>query len=255
MPENRESAPPTGSSGTLWVCDFDGTLYRGWLSRFTHGISNTDLFFQILLRSSGWRHAGRLISGGWQIRQLHRGLRERYQRGEIPLGEKDAQCINALRRLLHEESNEWAIRWAGRALANGLDRRALAVLADWVKPNDRVLILSKALLPVLLPAALNLSSHLACPVEVIGNRADRDDGILRTEDKERELRRFLASDTCTRAVVLGDTEEDIGMRDVLVTQGLPTHLIAVAPKDARIRDAADTVLPNWRHASSHPFAD
>ena len=249
------SVRPTGHPGTLWVCDFDGTLYRGWLSRLTHGISNTDLFFQILLRSSGWRHAGRLIRGGWQIRGLHRGLETQYRRGEIPLGQKDAQCINALRHLLREESNEWAIRWAGRALANGLDKRALAVLADWVKPDDRVLILSKALLPVLLPAALNLSSHLDCAVEAIGNRPDRDDGILRTEDKERELRQFLASNTCTRAVVLGDTEEDIGMRDVCMAQGLPAHLIAVTPKDARIRDAADTVLPSWRHAGSHPFAD
>jgi hypothetical protein len=92
-------------------------------------------------------------------------------------------------------------------------------------------------------------------VEVIGNRLDRDDGILRTEDKERELRAFLAGNSCANAVVLGDTDEDIGMRDMLVEAGLSTHLVAVAPKDDRIRAAADTVLANWRRAGDHPFAE
>jgi phosphoserine phosphatase len=239
-------------TGTLWVCDFDGTLYRGWFSRLTNGISNTDLFVQVLLRSSGWRHAGRLIRGGWRIRRLHHRLREQYRKGELPRGEKDAQCVNAFRRLLRQESNEWVIRWAGRALANGLDRRAVQALRRWVEPADRVLILSKAFLPVLLPVALRLSAHLGRAVEVIGNRLDRDDGILRTEDKERELRAFLAGNTCANAVVLGDTDEDIGMRDVLVQAGLSTRLVAVAPKDDRIRAAADTVLASWRHAGDHP---
>jgi phosphoserine phosphatase len=239
--------------GTLWVCDFDGTLYRGKLARLAHGISNADLFLQVLLRSSGWAHAWRLLKGGWAIRRLHLSLLKLYRTGEMPLGEKDARGIQAFRQLLRAESNEWVIRSAGRALAGGLAPHASTTLARWLGPQDSVLILSKGLMPALLPVALQLSKELGRPVDVIGNRVEEDGGILRSADKERELDAFVAEHPCARAVVVGDTEEDIGMRDALVRHGVATRLVGIAPKDDRIRRAADVVYYTWKQASGHPF--
>ena len=239
--------------GTLWVCDFDGTLYRGWLARLTHGISNTDLFWQVFLRCADWQRRWRLLKGVHRVHTLHRQLLKQRRAGAISSGEVDAQCIQALRQLFCQEATEWQIQHAGEALARGLVPEAATVLQRWLAPSDRVLVLSKAFMPVLLPACLHLSALLNRPVDVVGNRLTGVDGVLRSEDKQRELQAFLEGRSCARAVVIGDTEEDIGMHRTMTDLGIASRLVAMAPKDARIRAEADLVLASWGRAGEHPF--
>jgi len=254
-PWNGSGDVAVSDGGTLWVCDFDGTLYRGWLARFTHGISNTDLFWQVFLRCPGWQRRWRLLKGGHRVHALHRQLLQQRRAGAISSGEVDAQCVQALRQLFCQEANEWQIQHAGEALARGFAPQAATVLQRWLGPTDRVLVLSKAFMPVLLPACLHLSALLNRPVDVVGNRLTGDDGVLRSEDKQRELQAFLEGYSCARAVVIGDTEEDIGMHRTLTDLGIASRLVAMSPKDPRIRAEADLVLPSWRHAMEHPFGE
>jgi len=238
---------------TLWVCDFDGTLYRGGMARFNDGISNTDLFVQALWLAKDGRQRRRLFRGGWAIYRLHLRLQREMRAGEGSLGDYDAACVNAIRELLRREFGPGDLWRLGEPLAGGVDARALAALKRWLAPDDRILILSKAFLPVLVAASVRISAVLERPVEVIGNRFSDDGGLLRASDKERELHGFLADWRPDRAIAVGDTEEDVGMRDALVREGIPTRLLAVAPKDARLAAAADVVLANWRRAGEHPF--
>ena len=239
----------------LWVCNFDGTLYRGGLARLTGGISNTDLFVQALLAAQDWGQCHRLLRGGWAIFGLHRRLRREMGAGRLSLADYDATCIGALRELLRREFRPAVLWRLGEALAGGLNPHALAALQRWLQPQDRLLILSKAFLPVLIPASVRVSASLNRPVAVVGNRFSEEGGILRAADKERELHRFLAGWRPDEAIAVGDTEEDVGMRDTLRGEGIPARLLAVAPKDARLASAADAVLPNWRQAGTRPFAD
>lgn len=239
----------------LWVCDFDGTLYRGGLARLAGGISNTDLFVQALLAARNWGQRRRLWRGGWAIFALHRRLRREMGVGRLSLGDYDATCIGALRDLLRREFGPSVLWHLGEALAGGLNPHALVALQRWLAPEDRLLILSKAFLPLLVPASVRISTSLGRPVAVVGNRFDEDCGILRAEDKERELHRFLAGWRPDEVIAVGDTEEDVGMRDTLRQEGIPARLLAVAPKDARLATAADAVLTNWRRAGARPFAD
>lgn len=238
---------------TLWVCDFDGTLYRGGMARFNYGISNTDLFVQALWLAKDGKQRRRLFRGGWAIYRLHRKLQREMRAGQLTLGDYDATCINAIRELICREfgpGDQWRL---GEPLVGGVDTHAMAALKRWLAPDDRILILSKAFLPVLVAASVRISAALERPVEVIGNRFADDGGVLRAADKERELHRFLADWRPDRAIAVGDTEEDVGMRDALVREGIPTCLLAVAPKDPRLANAADRVLANWRRAGEHPF--
>ncbi|MDX9982089.1 MAG: HAD family hydrolase [Lentisphaeria bacterium] len=232
-------------TGTLWVLDFDGTLYRGGLARFAGGISNADLFVHLLFAPGSWARRWRFLRAGWGIARLN---------GSASRGESDAVCIEAFRSLLRREFRADEIWRAGEGMTGGLDGRALAVLGRWLQPDDRVMVLSKAFLPVLIPAGVRLSAVFGRGVEVVGNRLEEEGGILRVADKERELRAILADLPAERAVVVGDTEEELGLREVLAEAGIPARLLAVNPKDERLAKAADAVLSSWRQAESPPFA-
>lgn len=234
------------NAATLWVLDFDGTLYRGGLARFAGGISNVDLFVHLLFAPGPRGRRRRFFRAGWEIARLNRTCKER--------GERDAACIAAFRDLLRREFRPDEIWRTGEGMTGGLDRWALAALQGWLQPQDQVVVLSKAFMPVLVPAAARLSAVFGREVEAIGNRIEADEGILRVGDKLRELAAFLATASAAQAVVVGDTEEELGLREAIAEAGIPARLLAVHPRDDSLAQAADRVLSSWREASSPPFA-
>lgn len=235
---------------TIVIMDFDGTLYRGSCPLLFHGIANADLMMALCLTNvTSFRQLTREAVSLWHLR---RRTTSAYQRKILTLSEADARLTRFfVKRVL------------GRCTPASIDRASALVsrlcygsvwreLAGIRNPCDFVVI-SKSFEFLLEQACQRASAH-GVTMKISGTRVSRSDKglyietIMTREGKAQQVRDLLSQGAYRRAVVIGDTEDDIGMRDAAVeTIGADAVvLLALNAKDKHISEAAEHSFSSWR---------
>ncbi|HOM59234.1 MAG TPA: HAD family hydrolase [Kiritimatiellia bacterium] len=252
----NEGSPATSASkDTLLITDFDGTLYRGSCPFLFRGIANADLMGALCLRNIfKVRRLLRLLDGMIRLRCLERRVRYAYKRGELTLSDADVQLVKFCESHILAECGLTDIDWGVR-LISGFCYRAAWRCFSALKNRCDFVIVSKSF-EFVLEKVCHRAARYGIEMRYCGNAAGyratapRPDSVTTKEDKSARIRDLLAGGTYKKAIVIGDTEDDIAMRDAAVeVLGKPNVLfICMHAKDPKIAVAADRVFKSWRAA-------
>jgi len=245
------------SARTVWITDFDGVLYRGMFPHWTQGISNAEFGLAFLaLHAAHPVRSMRILRGLVHVGRLRTRLYRGYRAGKYTLGETEEVLIRRfVERVLRPGLPE-RIRPAAYWAARYCDQDALGALCEVRRKVAAVVVLSKAFAPVLAAAGERMRNE--CGVDPILRgipltaapelRIGEDDAVLTARDKSDYVHRLAVQHSeWTRAVCVGDTEEDTPMFEAVreVFGRGNACCIAVPARDPVIREAADTVFESW----------
>ncbi|MDD3545311.1 MAG: haloacid dehalogenase-like hydrolase [Kiritimatiellae bacterium] len=251
----RTSSDTSASKDVLLITDFDGTLYRGSCPFLFRGIANADLMGALCLRNIfKVRRLFRLLAGMIRLRRLERRVRHAYRRGEKTLSDADEQLVKFFETHVLAGCERADIDWCAR-LISGLCYRAAWRCFGALKDRCDFVIVSKSF-EFVLEKVCRRAARYGIEMRYYGNAAGygtpatRPDSVITKEDKHVRIRALLANRLYRKAIVIGDTEDDIAMRDAAVeVLGKANVLfICMNAKDPKVAGAADQVFPSWRAA-------
>lgn len=237
---------------TLIVLDFDGTLYRGSCPTLFRGIANADLLGVLcVLRMFSPKRLGRLVSEAIQLWRYERRTRREYQSGRLSLSEADRRTVRFFEERVLPSCTRAELNKAAAVVSRLCHRSAWRCLSGARERCDCVVV-SKSFDFLLRQVALR-AAECGCELRCFGNRAGCVGGgeaqsVLVRSDKADRVRALLGDGGYRRAVVVGDTEDDIVMRDaaVAVLGASAVSLVCMNGKDRRIVAEADRRVTSWR---------
>lgn len=242
----------------MLITDFDGTLYRGSCPFLFRGIANADLMVALCLLSVfKTKRFFRLLLGMFKLRRLERRLRREYGTGKMTLSDAEEQMVRffVAHILAHGEKTD--IDRAARIIS-GLCYKAAWRCFGVLKVRCDFVIVSKSFEFLLAKVSQRASWH-GIEMGYYGNKAGDSDlpplqGSVRVKaDKRVRLQALLASRSYKKAIVIGDTEDDIAMRDAAVeVLGKPNVVfICMNAKDKKIIGVADQSFTSWQAAGAY----
>lgn len=243
---------------TLLVTDFDGTLYRGVIPAWSRGISNVDLgLFLCLLHTNKPVRWLRVLAGCIRTRLLERTLTSEYKAGRITLSDMDSKLIEFFSLHVLRESLPSRIEKAADLLSSLCYHDARVVLELLQNGVGCILIISKAFSFVLDVSVSWLKQkvkaeilwHSVCLQPASWWRIDRRNSILTRNDKSVCLRTFFQNNPrFTRAIVIGDTEDDIALYETAHSclDAEKVLTVSIQAKDDKIEAASKFSFSSWR---------
>jgi len=240
---------------TIVIMDFDGTLHRGLFLRYFKGRANADLGLELLSISflRPWRSVP-LFVGLLQLFLLERRLKRDYKAGRISLSDFDETMIRffaskVLPICTHDDIQGAA--WPVSALAY---EKAWHCLSD-LKGRCSFVIISKSYEFLLHKVVLRALEFHRLELEFHGVKLGDDgeilaDSVVSREDKGTKTKQFLSrKPQIKKAVILGDTEDDIAMKDAATDLlGASNVLfIAMKAKDRKIIEASNLAFKSWEN--------
>lgn len=256
MNNHGGSSIPSGKSVVL-IADFDGTLYRGSCPLLFRGIANVDLMMALcLLNLFKVKRLFRLLAGMVRLRRQERRLRRDYGLGKTTLSDADEQQVRffAANILAHSERTD--LDRAAR-MVSALCYRAAWRCLDGLKDRCEFVTISKSFEFVLAQVGKRAAGH-GISLAYHGNKAGYGaaatvrKSVIRKEDKFLLTKALLTHRRYEKAIVIGDTEDDLAMRDAAVdVLGTSNVLfICMNAKDAKIAGAADHSVTSWNAAGA-----
>ena len=242
------------SKTILLITDFDGTVYHGLCPYLSRGIANVDLALALsLLNIFKIRRFFRLINGILQLGRIEKRLRSEYVLGKINLSEADEQLVRffASNVLAHCESKD--IERAACMISRLCYRdawRSFVIL----KENCEYAIVSKSFEFLLAEVIRRASDGYGLKIEYHGIKSGsglsviQKDSVVRKEDKYSRVKALLGCGNFKKAIVIGDTEDDIAMRDACVELLEKSNVLFISmnAKDHKIAGTADKSFRSWK---------
>gem|GEM_PF-2924431 len=199
-----------------------------------------------------------LMLGVAKLQRLERRLRREYRTGEMALSYADQQLVQffVAHILAHVEKPD--IDRAARVVS-GLCYKAAWHCFGMLKARCDFVIISKSFEFVLAKVSQRASGY-GIEMGYYGNKSgDGDDmtppqGSVRVKaDKQVRVQALLASRSYKKAIVIGDTEDDIVMRDTAVEVLGKSNVVFICmyAKDQKIADAADQSFTSWQAAGTY----
>lgn len=239
------------------ITDFDGTLYRGSCPFLFRGIANVDLMVALcVLNVFKVKRLCRLLAGMVRLRRQERRVRRDYGLGKITLSDADEQQVRffADQLLAHCETAD--LDRAARVIS-GLCYKAAWRSFGALKDRCEFVLVSKSFEFLLEQVSKRAAGH-GIKLDYHGNKAGYGvpamlkDSVVRREDKHSLTRELLTHRHYKKAIVIGDTEDDIAMMDAAVEVLGKSNvlLISMNAKDPKIAGAADQSVTSWTAAGA-----
>lgn len=241
------------------VLDMDGTIHRGLAILNPRGYSNLELVWELMLHE--WRKplknliiALKMLSiQGYDFYLLFL----KYL-GKITMSERDRALIVLYIRWILRCYDEQTIAGVVPRLPNYAYKDFFPTLDKLAAHTATIMFISKGFSQVVSAYAALIRSRTKVHTIIAANDLDwqtnapvwqEDSAIVTAGDKAKALESFLAANKqITRALICGDTEEDVSMilkaRETLGSANVMA--IAIRPKDSIIRAACDVVVASWR---------
>ncbi|HRU18990.1 MAG TPA: haloacid dehalogenase-like hydrolase [Kiritimatiellia bacterium] len=239
------------------ILDFDGTLYRGLCPALCRGIANADLLVALcLINLSRPRCFFRLLREATRLQKLQQRLARAYTEKRLSLSSADGRLIRFFTHRIMMCCTPTVLDQAAALVSRLCYPSAWRALSA-VRGDCDFAVVSKSfhfLLEKVRQRAATRGVHL----QVVGTRVRCGGAGWRIEvpmtraEKALQVRELLMGRAYDRAVVIGDTEDDIGMRDaaVKVLGAESVTFIALNVKDNEIKSAADVSCPSWRQVGA-----
>lgn len=249
----KDSSP----DGTLLILDYDGTLHKGLFPPLFKGRANADIGVMLLLRKL-WNPLAtlRLLSSLIDIFLLELMVSEEYRRGRLSLSDAEEKLIRRFASIVLGRCEAPEIARAADSVAKLCHDDAWPVLR-LLQTKTGMTVVSKSFELLLEKVAALADARHGVYLEFHGVRLGdsgeiQADSIISKLDKGRKTREIIGKGHFKKALVIGDTEEDIAMLDAAAEElGRENVLfIALSPKDARIAGAADIRAKSWKDIES-----
>ena len=237
----------------LVILDFDGTLYRGLCPALCRGIANADLLVALCLINLSRPYCFfRLLREAMRLQKLQRRLNRAYREKRLSLSSADGRLIRFFVHRILPCCTPAALDRAAALVSRLCYPSAWRALSA-VRDDCDFAVVSKSFDFLLEKVRQRAAAH-DVHLQVVGTRVRcgdigwRVEVSMTREEKALRVRELLTDRAYGRAVVIGDTEDDIGMRkaaaEILGAENVT--LIALNAKDREIAGAADVSYPSWR---------
>jgi len=239
------------------ITDFDGTLYRGSCPFLFRGIANVDLMMALcLLNLFRIKRLFCLLAGMVRLRRQERRLRRDYGLGKTTLSDADEQQVRFFAANILSHCERTDLDRAAR-MVSGLCYRAAWRCLDGLKDRCEFVTISKSFEFVLEQVGKRAAGH-GINLAYHGNKAGYgvspilEDSVVRREDKHSMTKELLKHRHYKKAIVIGDTEDDIAMRDAAVGVLGESNVLFISmnAKDPKIAEAADHAVTSWPAAGA-----
>lgn len=238
---------------TLVILDFDGTLYRGSCPLVFNGIANADLILMLCLQRL-FRPArlAPLLGAGIRLAFFERRTYRAYREGRLSLSEADRRLVAFFEERVLADCGRAELDRAAAAVSRGCYRAAWRCLGGLKDRCDFVAV-SKSFTFLLEQVRRRASAYgidLAYCGKQFGASSGGASSVVIRDDKRERVTALLTAGGYRRAAVIGDTEDDIVMRDAAVDAlgASAVVFICLHAKDARVAGAADRRFSSWRQA-------
>ncbi len=227
------------------LSDLDGTIHRGLYPRKLHGASYADLsiFLGFYL---GLTQLEKHIRCNLKIYKDYNSLTEQKRPQTLIEKELILTYCNDLLLGLDSRTVEKAARW----LPFIAYRKAKQSVKKMAK-QSRMMIITKAIEPTMIGyvewfynrgSNIRFESNVLYTTDYIIEGLWKP-GILCTSDKYYRAKKYL--DGKKRAVIFGNTSEDLAMHNAAKDLGLESIMIAVHPRDKQVEEEADVIMRSW----------
>jgi phosphoserine phosphatase len=199
----------------------------------------------------------RLLLGMVKLRRLERRLRREYKAGKTTLSDADEQLIQffVVHILAHGKKTD--IDRAARVVS-GLCYNSAWRCFNTLKSRCDFVIISKSF-EFILAKVRQRAAEYGIEIVCYGNTVGEGDlipqqGSIRVKmDKRIRVKALLTSRRYKKAIIIGDTEDDIAMRDAAmeVLGNSNVVFICMNAKDQKIVGAADQASMSWQAAGDY----
>ena len=225
--------------------DFDGTIHRGLWPAVLHGASYADLSLSLIPHLELSQLKRRAMCAYYILRDYRHMNAQGYSRGLIEKEMTVYYCNKFLSGLDIRKvykAAEWLPRLAYR--------RSIESLAKMGEKSE-ITIISKTIEPIMESYRKRLLKDglkVGCECNVLLTEDFQiqgmwTPGILCASDKFEMAAAYLANKE--RAVIFGNTSEDLAMHNAAEQLGIESIMIAVHPRDRQAEWEADVIMKSW----------
>ncbi len=247
---------PTAHTAIV-ILDFDGTLYRGLCPALCRGIANADLLIALcLINLPRPRRFFRLLREAARLQKLQRRLTRAYKEKRLSLSRADGRLIRFFAHRILPCCTPAALDRAATLVSRLCYPSAWPALGG-VRGDCDFAVVSKSF-GFLLEKVRQRAAARGVHLQVVGTRVRcggagwRIEVPMTREEKALQVRELLIGGAYGRAVVIGDTEDDIGMREAAAKAlgAASVTLVALNAKDNETAGAADVSCLSWRQVGT-----
>lgn len=251
--EVREFLHNSNPENTLLIIDFDGCFYRGLCPFLFRGIANADLGIALLiLNIQRPKIFLRLLINLIRLFRMEWDLHKAYKAGRLNLSIVDEQLIRFFSSNILASVRGKDIKRASKLICKLCYKGAWKFLCE-IREKSSVVIVSKSFEFLLNEVKETATKKYCVNIEAYGVNICEcgisADSIISRESKYRKAKELLKNNPrFQKAIILGDTEGDIAMRDAAVKAIGKSNVffIAVNPKDKKIIYASDKAFNSWK---------
>ena len=238
---------------TILITDFDGTLHRGICPFIFRGIANADIGIALLaLNFFRIRKSVRLFYELFRLWLLDRELRKNYKSGKISLSTADEELIRFFASNILSMCDEKDIEKASSFVARLSNKNAWESLSA-ISGKCSIAIVSKSFEFLLKKICERAFENYGLSVEYHGVKTGNkfmdisEDSVISRASKYDKVKELLAVRGFEKVIIIGDTEDDIAMRDAAVDVRGKNNVtfIAVNPRDKKIAMSCDKAFNSW----------
>lgn len=246
---------------TILIADFDGTLHRGFCPFFFRGIANADLGIALLaLNFFRIKKSVPLFNKLFRLWLLERQLRKDYKSGKISLSAADEELIRFFASNILSICDEKDIQKAS-SLAAGLCYKGAWESLGEMKGKCSFAIVSKSFEFLLKKVCERAVENHGISVEYHGVKTGKnfmdisESSVISWASKYNKVKELLAVRSFEKVIIIGDTEDDIAMKDAAVDAVGKSNVLffAVNPRDKKITLSCDKAFNSW--SSLRAFLD
>lgn len=247
-----DSYKPEEHGKIIVVLDFDGTLYRGLFARLFNGIANVDMLIMLCIYSlTEFTRFYNLVRAGYKVMRLRYSTMRSYRKNQLSLSDADALVVEAFVKevLLHVTPAK--LTQTVGVVAKYCYKSAWTALAS-VRDCCDFFVVSKSFDCLLKQVSSIALGHDIClqyaGTSLCYNTSGWKIGNMVTKaGKAARVSSFLKKNNYSRAVIIGDTEDDIAMSKAAADHlgKEKVTLIAFKPCDKVIATTADYRVGSW----------
>jgi hypothetical protein len=259
MTELKNFLDNSDCRNTVLITDFDGTLYRGSCPFLFRGIANADmgltLFFLNILnpKKLPW-----LFFNLFRLFFYEKFMRFRYKTGSLTLSELDEKLIRFFAKNILAVCSPDDLDNAASALSSLCYGDAWIFFKE-IKNKSSLAAVSKSF-EFLLEKVKDTAAEHSLEMEIHGvkfeNRSIKEDSVLTKENKFNKVKELLnGSPHFQKALILGDTEDDIAMKNaaIEVLDKSNVFFAAVNPKDRKVIAESNAAFKSWKDLLASPI--
>jgi len=237
---------------TLVLMDYDGTLHKGLFPALFNGRANADLaVFLLVLKLNEPVKAFKLLKAMARLFMLKVKLSQARRKGRVSRSEAEELLIRYFASRILSLCGIEEIKEA-TSLAAGFTYAGAWEFLKRLDGNVHIAIVSKSFEFLLRDMAFMAFESHGVGVELHGVRIGRtlrilSGSILTRAEKSRMAGEIVGNGRFVKVIVIGDTADDIAMRDAAAKILCPENvlLIALSAKDGEIEKAADVNVSSW----------